>query len=82
MDLETVRSGMFGVVNHARGTGKAARLKKVAVFGKTGTARKVQPGGGYSDSGGAAKVGYCTCQLPNANGNRTWSCASDTAFAN
>ena len=38
------------------------------------------PGGGYSDSGGAAKVGYCTCQLPNANGNRTWSCASDTAW--
>ena len=44
MDLETVRSGMFGVVNHARGTGKAARLKKVAVFGKTGTAQWVLRG--------------------------------------
>jgi hypothetical protein len=38
------------------------------------------PGGGYSDSGGAAKIGYCVCQAPNANGNRTWSCASDTAW--
>ncbi len=44
MDLETVRSGMFGVVNHARGTGKAARLKSVAVFGKTGTAQWVLRG--------------------------------------
>ncbi|MDI1312237.1 penicillin-binding transpeptidase domain-containing protein [Prosthecobacter sp.] len=44
MDLETVRSGMFGVVNHSRGTGKAVRLKKVAVFGKTGTAQWVLRG--------------------------------------
>ncbi|OYW74854.1 MAG: hypothetical protein B7Z37_15955 [Verrucomicrobia bacterium 12-59-8] len=43
-DLGVVRSGMFGVVNHARGTGKAARLKKVAVFGKTGTAQWVLRG--------------------------------------
>ena len=43
-DLETVRSGMFGVVNHSKGTGKAARLKKVAVFGKTGTAQWVLRG--------------------------------------
>ena len=38
------------------------------------------PGGGYSDSGGAAKVGYCVCQVANADGKRTWSCASDTAW--
>lgn len=38
-DLETVRHAMFGVVNHANGTGKAARLHKVPVFGKTGTAQ-------------------------------------------
>lgn len=44
MDLETVRHAMFGVVNHARGTGKAARLKKVPVFGKTGTAQWVLRG--------------------------------------
>ena len=44
MDLETVRHGMFGVVNHVNGTGKAARLKKVAVFGKTGTAQWVLRG--------------------------------------
>jgi penicillin-binding protein 2 len=44
MDLETVRHGMFGVVNHVNGTGKAARLKKVPVFGKTGTAQWVLRG--------------------------------------
>jgi hypothetical protein len=38
------------------------------------------PGGGYSDSGGAAKVGYCVCQQANSTGKRTWSCASDTAW--
>ena len=38
------------------------------------------PGGGYSDSGGAAKVGYCVCQVANSAGKRTWSCASDTAW--
>lgn len=44
MDLETVRHAMFGVVNHANGTGKAARLKKVPVFGKTGTAQWILRG--------------------------------------
>ncbi|MDB6005931.1 MAG: hypothetical protein JWR15_2918 [Prosthecobacter sp.] len=44
MDLETVRHGMYGVVNHVNGTGKAARLKKVPVFGKTGTAQWVLRG--------------------------------------
>lgn len=44
LDLETVRHAMFGVVNHARGTGKAARLSKVPVFGKTGTAQWVLRG--------------------------------------
>lgn len=44
VDLETVRHGMFGVVNHVNGTGKAARLKKVPVFGKTGTAQWVLRG--------------------------------------
>jgi hypothetical protein len=38
------------------------------------------PGGGYLDSSGAAKVGYCVCQAPNSAGMRTWSCASDTAW--
>ncbi len=44
MDLETVRHAMFGVVNHVQGTGKAARLRTVAVFGKTGTAQWVLRG--------------------------------------
>lgn len=44
VDLETVRHAMFGVVNHVKGTGKAARLKKVAVFGKTGTAQWILRG--------------------------------------
>lgn len=43
-DLETVRHAMFGVVNHANGTGKAARLRKVPVFGKTGTAQWILRG--------------------------------------
>lgn len=38
-DLDEVKHAMFGVVNHAYGTAKAARLEKVAVFGKTGTAQ-------------------------------------------
>jgi hypothetical protein len=38
------------------------------------------PGGLYTDSSGATKVGWCTCQLPNASGARTWTCASDTAW--
>lgn len=44
LDLETVRHAMFGVVNHENGTGKAARLKKVPVFGKTGTAQWILRG--------------------------------------
>lgn len=44
VDLETVRHAMFGVVNHAKGTGKAARLSKVPVYGKTGTAQWVLRG--------------------------------------
>ncbi len=44
LDLDTVRHAMFGVVNHVNGTGKAARLKKVPVFGKTGTAQWVLRG--------------------------------------
>ncbi len=43
-DLETVRHALFGVVNHASGTAKSARLDKVAVFGKTGTAQWVLRG--------------------------------------
>jgi hypothetical protein len=37
-------------------------------------------GGQYSDSTGAPKVGWCTCQEPNSAGLRTWTCASDTAW--
>ena len=37
-------------------------------------------GGSYLDSGGAPKIGWCTCQEPNAHGLRTWTCASDTAW--
>ncbi|HYO93780.1 MAG TPA: hypothetical protein VER33_04680, partial [Polyangiaceae bacterium] len=34
----------------------------------------------YLESAGASKVGYCVCQQPNANGARTWTCASATAW--
>jgi len=37
-------------------------------------------GGTYLDSGGAPKTGWCTCQEPNGDGLRTWTCASDTAW--
>jgi hypothetical protein len=37
-------------------------------------------GGMYQDSSGANKVGWCVCQPANAAGNRSWSCASDTAW--
>jgi len=37
------------------------------------------PGGGYLDSAGAAKIGYCVCST-SASGAQKWSCASDTAW--
>ena len=37
-------------------------------------------GGQFIDSTGAPKVGWCTCQVPNAAGVRIWTCASDTAW--
>ena len=37
--------------------------------------------GGYLDSGGAAKTGYCVCPEPSATtGTAKWSCASSTAW--
>ncbi len=37
--VNTVREGMWGVVNYGRGTGRSAALSKPHVFGKTGTAQ-------------------------------------------
>ena len=34
----------------------------------------------YLTSSGEAKVGYCICQAPSADGSRAWSCASGTAW--
>jgi len=34
-------------------------------------------GGQFFDSSGAPKMGWCVCQVPNASGLRTWSCATD-----
>jgi hypothetical protein len=37
--------------------------------------------GGYLDSGGAAKTGYCVCPPPSTTtGTSKWSCASSTAW--
>jgi len=37
--------------------------------------------GGYLDSGGNAKTGYCVCPTPSATtGTAKWSCASSTAW--
>lgn len=44
-DLNLVRAGMWGVVNHERGTGKAAALDFPQVYGKTGTAQWSVNGG-------------------------------------
>jgi hypothetical protein len=38
------------------------------------------PGGNYNDARASTKLGYCVCQLPDAAGVRTWSCASDNAW--
>ncbi len=46
--LRAVHSGLQGVVNHAQGTAKAARLAAPTVFGKTGTAQ-------WKGAGGAAE---------------------------
>ena len=36
-DLDLVRAGMFGVVNHSRGTARGASMSRPRVYGKTGT---------------------------------------------
>lgn len=34
----------------------------------------------YADTNGTTKEGYCVCRPPDANGERTWTCASVTAW--
>jgi cell division protein FtsI/penicillin-binding protein 2 len=51
----TLASILEGVV--VRGTGKAAAVPGYRIAGKTGTAQKVAPGGGYSDSDYVASFG-------------------------
>lgn len=38
-DLESIRKGMYGVVNHQQGTATKARQKDLPIYGKTGTAQ-------------------------------------------
>jgi hypothetical protein len=37
-------------------------------------------GGGYLDTSGNAKTGYCVCPPAGTSGSRNWSCASNTAW--
>ncbi len=58
---------MRNVVNE--GTGKLAAINGYSVAGKTGTARKPQPGGGYTDKFGVTRyqstfVGFVPAQQP------------------
>lgn len=56
--LAYVKGGMYGVVNHEKGTGKAARLPNVAVYGKTGTAQW--------QNGGEASVAWFAGFVPTS----------------
>jgi hypothetical protein len=38
-----------------------------------------QAGGGYLDSAGAAKIGYCVC-VSSSGGAQKWSCASEISW--
>lgn len=44
-DLQLTHAGMWGVVNHDRGTGKGAAADPATVYGKTGTAQWFSGGG-------------------------------------
>ena len=43
-DIDLVRAGMFGVVNHPRGTARGARMSRPRVYGKTGTSQWAEDG--------------------------------------
>ncbi|GAA5482432.1 peptidoglycan D,D-transpeptidase FtsI family protein [Haloferula sargassicola] len=57
--LNAVNSGLYGVVNHERGTGKAARHEYVPVYGKTGTAQ-------WKNHGRDASVVWFAGFVPNS----------------
>jgi penicillin-binding protein 2 len=72
--LSIIQQGLFGVVNEKRGTGWRARLKKITVAGKTGTAQVVRLKAGpnieeedeipYKHRDHAWFVGYAPYQNP------------------
>ena len=55
---DKVMESLFSVVNSPRGTGKNAKINRVEVYGKTGTAQKaLESGRGYSDEVIASFIG-------------------------
>ncbi|MCM8812450.1 MAG: penicillin-binding protein 2 [Candidatus Omnitrophica bacterium] len=60
---QTMRNILQGVVD--RGTGKKAAIPGYTVAGKTGTAQKLLPGGGYSHSNFIASfIGFAPADMP------------------